>query len=415
MPSAGLKSRVEQILGTSAQVHAVAAVRLYLSEAQQAWEWTKVSGAVALATTNEPGRYLYVVDLSNNSVPLSQEIYENFGYEAPREFFHSFEMDDCVAGLSFADASDAKAFYQAVRGTNAPTTGLPQRPPPPATRPPPPAYGHSLPPTPPAPSNPAPTPPAPYSQPAPASPQQLTKSSSAPHPSAAAAAGSKKKGGGGFFTKLKSAFGATDAPEDFVVSDPRGFRHESHIGWDPDAGFEIRNIPPEWRKLFQAAGVRKADLRDAETAKFVMNVIGETMLNPQLDDAPSQRHHEAPPPPSHAPSSGGGSAPPPPPPPPAPKAPPAPGLPTVKSAPHGSPRPAPQRDVRGDLMNSIKQGTELRKVDPNDPKPGGLPDINNMNPTDSKNLVDTLALAMASRRNAIQTVDEEEDDEEWSD
>lgn len=45
------------------QVHALAAVKLYLSE-HQSWEWTKVSGAVALASNNEPGKYIYVVDLT---------------------------------------------------------------------------------------------------------------------------------------------------------------------------------------------------------------------------------------------------------------------------------------------------------------------------------------------------------------
>lgn len=38
-------------------------MRLYVSESSH-WEWTRVAGAVALATTNEPGRYLYVVDLN---------------------------------------------------------------------------------------------------------------------------------------------------------------------------------------------------------------------------------------------------------------------------------------------------------------------------------------------------------------
>ncbi len=46
------------------------------------------------------------------------------------------------------------------------------------------------------------------------------------------------------------------------LSGPTNFRHESHIGWDSQNGFEIRNIPPEWRQLFQAAGVRKSELRD---------------------------------------------------------------------------------------------------------------------------------------------------------
>ena len=39
-------------------------MRLYVAESQAHWEWTRVAGAVALATTNEPGRYLYVVDLN---------------------------------------------------------------------------------------------------------------------------------------------------------------------------------------------------------------------------------------------------------------------------------------------------------------------------------------------------------------
>jgi hypothetical protein len=36
----------------------------------------------------------------------------------------------------------------------------------------------------------------------------------------------------------------------------------SPAGWDHTNGFEIRNIPPEWRKLFQAAGVTKSELRN---------------------------------------------------------------------------------------------------------------------------------------------------------
>jgi hypothetical protein len=36
---------------------------------------------------------------------------------------------------------------------------------------------------------------------------------------------------------------------------------------------QIRNIPPEWRKLFQAAGIKKSELKNKDTAAFVMNVI----------------------------------------------------------------------------------------------------------------------------------------------
>ena len=51
-------------------------------------------------------------------------------------------------------------------------------------------------------------------------------------------------GGGGF---LSSLFGSSKELE-LVISDPKNFRHESHVGWDPKNGFEIRNIPPDWKK-----------------------------------------------------------------------------------------------------------------------------------------------------------------------
>lgn len=174
---------------------------------------------------------------------------------------------------------------------------------------------------------------------------------------------------------------------------------------------QIRNIPPEWRKLFQAAGVKKGDLRDPETAKFVMNVIGETMLGPGVPGG-DQAAPSAPPMP---PPSGGG-APPPPPPPPPPMAKPDHGPPPPpQGRPANKPPPA-QPDNRNQLLASIRSGTELKKVDPNEPR-GSLPDINSLNGEQSKNLVDTLAMAMNSRRMAIQREEdeEEEEDEEWSD
>jgi hypothetical protein len=39
---------------------------------------------------------------------------------------------------------------------------------------------------------------------------------------------------------MKELFvGEDDAPE-IVLSGPRNFRHESHIGWDPEKGFDVR-------------------------------------------------------------------------------------------------------------------------------------------------------------------------------
>jgi hypothetical protein len=197
-----------------------------------------------------------------------------------------------------------------------------------------------------------------------------------PAPAAAApsqkAPAKKKKG---FFSKISDLIGGNEVPEDFVISDPRAFRHESHIGWDPEHGFEIRNIPPEWRKLFQAAGVKKSELKDAETAKFVMNVVATTIAGEGPPPPPPVA--AAPPPPAAAPplkeKSTVGAAPPPPPPAMAPPPPP----PVGKAPP---PPPMNRTDTphpaagggRSDLLKSIQAGKELKKV-----SAAALPDIKN--------------------------------------
>jgi hypothetical protein len=45
---------------------------------------------------------------------FQQEFYENFIYSSPKPWFHAFECDELVAGLSFADESESVAFFRAV-------------------------------------------------------------------------------------------------------------------------------------------------------------------------------------------------------------------------------------------------------------------------------------------------------------
>jgi Wiskott-Aldrich syndrome protein len=47
-------------------------------------------------------------------VVFSQELYENFSYQTPTPFFHTFETDTFVAGLSWADESEALSFSKKV-------------------------------------------------------------------------------------------------------------------------------------------------------------------------------------------------------------------------------------------------------------------------------------------------------------
>ncbi|KAL8966042.1 MAG: hypothetical protein Q9183_003547, partial [Haloplaca sp. 2 TL-2023] len=47
---------------------------------------------------------------SNRGVIWDQEVYDPFYYNQDRTFFHSFELEDCLAGLSFVDEKEAKQF-----------------------------------------------------------------------------------------------------------------------------------------------------------------------------------------------------------------------------------------------------------------------------------------------------------------
>jgi hypothetical protein len=234
-----------------------------------------------------------------------------------------------------------------------------------------------------------------------------------------------------------------------------------------DKGFEINNIPPEWKQLFAAAGVKKSELKDAATAKYVMNVITDAMLADSGMGAPTpqptapsqpvavtapppppqpqqpQQHYTPPPPPqpqqpynppqpthvsqpephyeTPVEESTGGSVPPPPPPPvaPTPPPPPTPGVappPPNPSVPRTTSNLPPVGDDRGSLLDAIRQGTSLKSVASTD----APVDLKNVSSEKKKTLADTLAAAMAARRQDLD-IDAHahggghaEDDEEWS-
>jgi len=58
------------------------------------------------------------------------------------------------------------------------------------------------------------------------------------------------------------------------IGDPTGFKHLSHIGFNPITGtFDVQNIPTQWKKFFEAAGATQADLENKETAAFIVDFV----------------------------------------------------------------------------------------------------------------------------------------------
>jgi hypothetical protein len=216
------------------QINMCCAARLHRSTGGE-WESLRVGAVVACTDTSTNGVFsVKMVDLKTRQIVFEQEIYFGFKYQELAPFFHSFEVEDCVAGLCFTDEAEAKKFagqvksfttqVEAIAKMNQVTaSSAPPLIPVKDTKKSPPAVATSA-----------------------ARPRTSTKE--------------EKKKKPGFFSKL---LGREEKPEEeeFVLSGPSGFRHESHIGWDPTNGFDIRNIPPEWKALFKAAGVKKSDLQ----------------------------------------------------------------------------------------------------------------------------------------------------------
>ncbi|XP_077449726.1 actin nucleation-promoting factor WASL-like isoform X3 [Stigmatopora argus] len=100
------------------------------------------------------------------------------------------------------------------------------------------------------------------------------------------------------------------------IGTPSNFQHIGHVGWDPNTGFDLNNLDPELKNLFDMCGISEAELKDKETSKVIYDFIEKkggveavkNELRRQAPPPPPSRGGPPPPPPHH------GSAPPPPPP-----------------------------------------------------------------------------------------------------
>ncbi|KAL3422308.1 WH1 domain-containing protein [Phlyctema vagabunda] len=105
-----------QVPKASNKIQAVAVARLYIAYPNRSrWTYTGLQGAAVLANDLVGNTYwLKLVDVSpaNQGVIWDQEIYDTWSYNQDRTFFHTFETEECLAGLSFVDEKEAKTFLK---------------------------------------------------------------------------------------------------------------------------------------------------------------------------------------------------------------------------------------------------------------------------------------------------------------
>ncbi|KAI1436426.1 hypothetical protein GGR50DRAFT_234520 [Xylaria sp. CBS 124048] len=96
------------------KIQAVAVARLYVAYPDRTrWTYTGLQGAIVLANDLVGNTYwIKLVDISpaGRGVIWDQEIFETWSYNADRTFFHTFELEECWAGLSFVDEKEARQF-----------------------------------------------------------------------------------------------------------------------------------------------------------------------------------------------------------------------------------------------------------------------------------------------------------------
>ncbi|OHX00613.1 wiskott-aldrich syndrome protein [Colletotrichum incanum] len=96
------------------KIQAVAVARLYVAYPNPGkWTNTGIQGAIVLSNDLVGNTYwLKMVDISsgNRGVIWDQEIFDTWSYNQDRTYFHSFEIEECLAGLSFVDEKEAKQF-----------------------------------------------------------------------------------------------------------------------------------------------------------------------------------------------------------------------------------------------------------------------------------------------------------------
>ncbi|XP_045080046.1 uncharacterized protein LOC123492114 [Coregonus clupeaformis] len=79
-----------------------------------------------------------------------------------------------------------------------------------------------------------------------------------------------------------------------VIDTPSNFQHIAHVGWDPNSGFDLNNLDPELKNLFDMCGISEAQLKDKETSKVIYDFIE---MKGGVEAVKEELHRQAPPPP----------------------------------------------------------------------------------------------------------------------
>ncbi|XP_014662305.1 PREDICTED: neural Wiskott-Aldrich syndrome protein-like [Priapulus caudatus] len=230
--------RLFGLLGKGCTTLVSAVVQVYLAEPNpQRWK-RKTCGMVCFVKDgNKRSYFLRAYDLRQGALVWEQEVYTQFKYRSPRPYFHTFAGDMCEAGLNFASEQEAatlcsvlqsKINERQARKQEKRRQGMTQNP------------SESAAPT-------------------------VTGTSQMVRIDERTIIEKKKKEQRGKRQKLTKA----------DIGLPSDFQHVAHVGWDPNKGFDMNNLDPNLKTLFEKVGISENDLQDTATRSFIYDFIAK--------------------------------------------------------------------------------------------------------------------------------------------
>ncbi|XP_043981699.1 neural Wiskott-Aldrich syndrome protein-like [Gambusia affinis] len=263
-------------LGRKCATLCSAVVQVY--RAERSCSWVKRCCGVACLVKDNPQRsyFIRVFDIKEGKSMFEQELYHSFSISCPRPYFITFAGDSCQVGLNFASEEEAKRF----RVTVSDLLTRRQR-----------KSGPALP--------------------------MATVDIKNPEINNIRVQNSHSHHQPYHLNNMLSHSGLVRRDKKSKkkkltkadIGTPSNFQHIGHVGWDPNTGFDLNNLDPELKNLFDMCGISEAQLKDRETSKVIYDFIEK---KGGVEAVKNELRRQAPPPP---PSRSGGPAPPPPPPP----------------------------------------------------------------------------------------------------
>uniref|UniRef100_A0A8C6STS7 WASP like actin nucleation promoting factor a n=1 Tax=Neogobius melanostomus TaxID=47308 RepID=A0A8C6STS7_9GOBI len=287
-----------------------AVVQVYAAD--RSCTWLKRCCGVACLVKDNPQRsyFIRVFDIKEGKTMYEQELYHNFLISCPRSYFITFAGDTSQIGLNFASEEEAKRFRAAINDLlNRRQRKTEKR------------------------SDPRNGPALPMATVDIKNPEinNVRFHNSHHHqPQVQHYHLNNMLSHSVLNQKDKKTKGKKKKLTKADIGTPSNFQHIGHVGWDPNTGFDLNNLDPELKNLFDMCGISEAQLKDREMSKAIYDFIEkkggvEAVKNEFRRQAPPPppsrggppppppppHHSTAPPPPPPPPSRGGRGAPPP--------------------------------------------------------------------------------------------------------